>query len=183
MASVWNLSLRERYNREEVSRLLLQKRTPKRIIDLVTTLYDKRFRKEMLANLISCAKNATSTHERVGAIGFSMGGGLAFKLAAEFPELRSCISFCGELPGSRELEKITVPILAIHAGHDELMNSKIPEFVREALKQKKDLTLRIYANAKHEFFNDTSLGAYDKQAAEDSWNITENFLRRTLASN
>jgi carboxymethylenebutenolidase len=178
--NVWELPLKDRYNREKVMQILEQKLAPKKIIELTTTLYDKRFREKMVSDLASCAEYATSRYRKVGVIGFSMGGGLSFRLAARFPQLKSCISFCGEPPKPQELQKITTPILAIYAGQDQFMNSRILGFIRDTLKQKKDLTLKIYAHAKHEFFNEMNKYDYNSDAAVDSWKITQDFLRLTL---
>jgi carboxymethylenebutenolidase len=174
------LPLKERYNRKKVMQILEQKLASRKIIELTTTLYNKRFRESMLRDLTSCTKYVTSRYTKAGVIGFSMGGGLSFRLAARFPELRSCISFCGEPPEPQELQKITTPILAIYAGQDEFMNSRVPEFVRNSLKQKKDFTLRIYPSAKHEFFNKMNKHDYDRKITEDAWITTHDFLEQTF---
>lgn len=128
----------------------------------------------------SFADYAITRYGKVAAIGFSMGGGLSFKLAAECPKLSGCISFCGEAPNSNEVRKIDSPMLVICAGQDRFMNSKVADFVRETLKQTKELTLKVYRNAKHEFFNETNKHDYDRNAAEDAWSATHIFLKEVF---
>ena len=178
--NLWHLPLKERYDQKKVMQILEQKHASRKIIELTTTLYNKRFRESMLQDLTSCAEYIASRYKKAGVVGFSMGGGLSFKLAARFPKLESCISFCGEPPETQELQKITTPILAIYAGQDEFMNSRVPEFVGDTLKQNKDLTLKIYPHAKHEFFNEMNKNDYNREAATDSWKIAEDFLIRTM---
>lgn len=44
-----------------------------------------------------------------------------------------------------------------------------------------DFTAEVYPGTGHAFFNDTNRFAYDKGAADDAWQLTLEFLGRTLA--
>jgi len=175
--------LEERYDRDKIARILKRKPITKEIHELATTLYDERFRQGMVSDLVACAKHAAFQYDNVAAMGFSMGGRLSLRLASRYHKLKSCITFCGESPKRQELERITAPILAIQAGKDDFMNHGVPKFVREALELKKSLTLKIYPNAKHEFFDETNTRDFDYRDARDSWRVTENFLKVTLVTN
>ncbi len=181
MAAVWELPLNDRFSPDKLHRVLSQKQSPQRVTDLLTLLYSNKFRRRMLSNLNSFAGHAFTRYGKVAAIGFSMGGGLSFKLAAQCPKLSGCVSFCGEPPDSNEIMKIDAPMLVICAGQDRFMNSKIPDFVQETLKQQtKELTLKVYGNARHEFFNELNRRDYDREAAEDAWRATHTFLKRVF---
>src|SRR5207249_8128678 len=87
MRVVWDLSLPERYDRTELLAAIREKRAPDKIGQLLNVLYDRDFRARMLQDLVSLAESATSEGIPAGTIGFSMGGGLALRLAARFGRL------------------------------------------------------------------------------------------------
>jgi carboxymethylenebutenolidase len=180
MQSIWSLTLEERYDLKKVKRILANNAKSKELLNLVTTLYDSRFREKMLKNIIGCAKYASSKFKKVGSLGFCMGGGFSLKLATEFPKLKSCAVFYGEPPEPDKVKRITAPILAIYAGYDELINPRIPKFIQAIIESKKELTLKFYPYTKHGFFNETNKPFYNKEAAQDAWQITKNFFRETL---
>ena len=181
MKGIWHLSLKERYDLDKVKEAMTEKGFSDETLRVITTLYDPAFRDQMLNDAIMCARRAHSRYGAVGSVGFCMGGGLSARLATTFPDLRSCVVFYGEPPPPSEIKKIVCPVLMIHAIHDELINSKLPSFIRGALRSGKDLTLRIYPNTRHGFFNDTKKQLYNKEAAEDAWELTKWHLQRTMA--
>lgn len=179
MTAVWKIPLKDRFSPNKLDRVLSQKRSPQ-VTNLLTLLYSRKFRRRMLSDLKSFTEHAFTRYGKVAAIGFSMGGGLSFNLAAQCPKLSGCISFSGEAPNPDELVKIDTPMLVICAGHDRFMNSKVPDFVRETLKQTKELTLKVYGNAKHEFFNEMNKRDYDRNATEDAWSVARAFLKQVF---
>ncbi len=181
MAAVWGLPLEERYDLQKVRRELANKHVSAETFDVIAVLYNRHFRDQMLRDATSCVQYALSRYDRVGSIGFCMGGGLSIRLATKINRLASCVVFYGEPPYPRDVAKINSPVLSIHAGTDEIINSKVPGFVEAAITSGKDLTLRVYSKTRHGFFNDTNEELYDKEAAEDAWELTKWFLERTLA--
>jgi len=183
MKGVWHLPLRERYDPGKVKEAMREKGFSDETFRVITTIYDSTFRDQMLKDAIICTRRAHSRYGKVASLGFSMGGGLSARLATNFPDLRSCVVFYGEPPPPSEIAKISCPMLMIHALHDELINSELPAFLMEALRSGKDLTLRIYANTRHGFFNDTKRQLYNKEAAEDAWELTTRHFQRTMTKN
>ena len=98
MNVVWKIPLKDRFSHNKLDRVLSQKQSPQRVANLLTLLYTRNFRRRMLSDLKSFVDYAFTRYEKVAAMGFSMGGGLSFKLAAQSPQLNGCISFCGEAP-------------------------------------------------------------------------------------
>lgn len=180
MEGVWDLPLKERYDIARVKDAMGRKGLSDEILRVAATLYSVNFRDQMLHDAIDCAEYAHSKHGSVGSLGFCLGGGLSGKLATRFHKLDSCVIYYGEPPHPSDTPKITAPILTIHATHDELINAKIPDFVRAAIKSGKDLTLRVYPHTRHGFFNDTNAEVYSKNAAKEAWELTTWFLKRTL---
>ncbi|MDA4128480.1 MAG: dienelactone hydrolase family protein [Thaumarchaeota archaeon] len=180
MEAVWDLPLEKRYDLSTVKRELAKKGSPEQTLELIRILYNRGFRDQMLGDAISCTQYISSKYGKLGIIGFSMGGGLAARAATKFRPLRSCVVFYGEPPDARDVPKLSGPILLINAEHDDIINSKIPGFVEASMASGKDLTLKLYPETKHGFFNDTNKQVYNREAAEDAWEITKWFLKRTF---
>lgn len=125
------------------------------------------------------------TSERVGAIGFCMGGGFVLVLAAQQGDkIGAAVPFYGVLGVEYpSFENLTAPLLG-HFG--ELDEMATPDVVRdlaatieEQSGQRPDF--RFYP-AGHAFFNDENLlGTYDPEQAAKAWDATIHFLRAQLS--
>ena len=180
MEGVWELSLDERRDRAKVAAALNKKGVSQETKEVASTIYDPAFRNKLLDDALAAVQRASSKFEGVTTMGFCMGGGLSLKCATRSQHLRSAVSFYGEPPATEDVVKIAVPILDIHANHDEIINKKVPAFVEAMLEGGKDLTLKTYPQTKHGFFNDTRKDVYDRDAAGEAWDITKWFLERTI---
>ena len=180
MEGVWELSLEERRDEIKVAQALDKKGVGREARGAAALLYDPSFRDSLLKKAFSAVEDAEAEFEGVTTMGFCMGGGLSLKCAAKSKDLRSAVSFYGEPPAAEDVARISVPILDIHAFQDELINRKVPAFVEAMLEGGKDLTLKTYPRTKHGFFNDTRREVYDRNAANEAWDITRWFLERTL---
>lgn len=180
MKAVWELSLDERRDKIKVAETLARKHAGKTVRDVLGMLYDQTFREELLARALSSINDASSEFERTSTLGYSFGGGLALRSAAKTDNLASVVTYCAEPPNGDEVKRISAPVLAIYAGDDDFMNHKVPAFVEAALAGGKDLTLKVYPHAKHDFFNEGRKYAYDHASAAASWSLTTGFLERTL---
>ena len=181
MEGVWELSLEERRDKKKVIETLAKKGVSKKIMKVASVIYDAQFRNRLLAEAIAAVDRAHSKFGGVATLGFCIGGGLSMKVAAaRSRQLKSAISFYGEPPVGPDLKAITIPVLAIYANKDEIINLKVPAFVGAMLDGGKDLTLKTYPRTVHGFFNDTRKSVYNRRAADESWEITKWFLDRTL---
>jgi carboxymethylenebutenolidase len=180
MEGLWELSLEERRDREKVARALAKKEVNEDIKKVAEVLYDASFRDNLLNHALDAAEQASSKFGAVTTLGFCMGGGLSLKCATRSQHLRSAISFYGEPPATEDVAKISIPVLDVHANHDELINKKVPPFVEAMLEGGKDLTLKTYPRTRHGFFNDSRKEVYDRDAAGEAWDLTRWFLERTL---
>jgi carboxymethylenebutenolidase len=137
--------------------------------------------KDMQAGLdyLKTIKNAP---RRFASVGFCMGGGYSYQLATHTADLSGAVIFYGRTPVEL-VAQVSCPLLG---NFGELDNGIPPEKVREfeaALKKAgKTADIKIYAGAKHGFFNDTRPEAYNPEAAADAWNRTLSFFRERLAS-
>ena len=120
--------------------------------------------------------------DRVGTIGFCMGGALSLYAASKNEQVGACVVFYGIHPNVRpDLPKLNAPVLGIYAEND---SSTPPEAVRELEQQLKALgksvEMHIYPGVDHAFFNDTRPGVYNRRAAEDAWRRTIEFFAKNL---
>lgn len=182
MEGVWDLSLEERRIKSKVREAMIKKGFGRDTLDVISTLYSKGFRDKLITDAVVVVNQAGPRYKRVAVLGFCLGGGLSLKVAARVPHLCSAVSFYGEPPPEKEVRRIACPVLAIHAYHDEIINTKVPAFVDAAMKSGKDLTLKVYPKTSHGFFNDTRPSVYDASAAGDAWELATRFLEKTLGS-
>ena len=180
MEGVWDLSLEERRDRAKVAQALDRKGASDDVRRVVETIYEPSFRDRMLDEAVAAVGRAHSRFDWVVTLGFCLGGGLALKCATKTGHLSAAVSFYGMPPQSEDVRKISVPVLDIHAHEDELINKSVPAFVGAMLDGDKDLTLKTYPRTRHGFFNDTRIEVYDRNAANESWDITKWFLERNL---
>ncbi len=120
MEGVWELSLEESRDNKKVAEALAKKRLGDDVKKVATLLYNQGFRDRLLLSGLSAVQEAHSRYDRVVTLGFCMGGGLSMKVAAKSRNLAAAVAFYGEPPSAELLEKITVPMLAIYANHDEI---------------------------------------------------------------
>jgi len=118
---------------------------------------------------------------KVGVIGFCMGGALAFAAATQVPELAAVVPFYGVPgPGKADWSKVTAPILAHFAAHDEWAKPSLAEDIKKALDARgQKMQLEIY-DADHAFVNDTRPEVYAPDAAKLAWKRSMDFLHQHL---
>ncbi len=120
--------------------------------------------------------------DRVGIIGFCMGGGLVLKVASETDIAGAAIVFYGRNPDPIEqVGEIDCSLLGIYGGADQGIPPSEVERLREALEKagKRDFELHIYPDAPHAFFNDRRQ-SYRREESNDAWERTLHFFRKNL---
>jgi carboxymethylenebutenolidase len=120
--------------------------------------------------------------DKVGIIGFCMGGALSLYAASKNPQIGACVVFYGTHPNVKpDLANLQAPILGIYAERDK---SVPPDAVRQLEKQLKELgmsvEIHIYPDTDHAFFNDQRPDVYNPKAAEDAWKRVIQFFAKHL---
>jgi carboxymethylenebutenolidase len=121
--------------------------------------------------------------DRIGSIGWCMGGRYSLALAVEEPTLAAAVAYYGAPPtDDAAIAKIKAPVLGNFGGDDK---GPSPEQVRafEAAMKKagKSADLKIYEGAPHAFANvNNPWGGYREAAAKDAWSRTLAFLAQHL---
>jgi carboxymethylenebutenolidase len=139
---------------------------------------------EDLSGAVSYLKNhAKNATQKVGAVGFCMGGALSLFAASRNRDVAAAVVFYGGHPNIRpDLAALQAPILGLYAEKDAHVT---PESVRQLQSKLTELgkehEIHIYPGADHGFFNDERPEVYNKAAAEDAWNRTLAFFRRHLS--
>ena len=180
MQGLWDLSLEERRDKAKVARALREKGAGEAARRVAALIYEPSFRDRILDDALAAVSKAHMRFDKVATLGFCLGGGLSLNCATRTNHLTSAISFYGQPPPTQDVNRISVPILDIHAFQDELINKSVPGFVGAMLEGGKDLTLKTYPRTKHGFFNDTRKDVYNWEAANQAWDITKWFLERTI---
>jgi carboxymethylenebutenolidase len=129
------------------------------------------------------ATHEASAGEKVGTIGFCMGGVLSLFAAAKNPgRVGACVVFYGIHPKvNPPLEDLSVPVLGLYAERDEFVPPEAARALETKLKELgKEAQFHVYPGTDHAFFNDTRPEVYDPEAAGDAWRRTLSFLREHL---
>jgi carboxymethylenebutenolidase len=135
--------------------------------------------KDLVALRNHVAKQASSDWDKIGSIGFCLGGGLVFQLATESPIMATSVFYGANPDPVSSISKIEGKIIASYAGEDPRVNEGIPSMVKAFTDSKKEIELKIYEKAQHAFFNDLR-PTYKQDAALDAWNRTISFFDRIL---
>ena len=121
--------------------------------------------------------------ERVGAVGFCLGGGLAVWAAAASPLIGATVTYYYVMPhGKPEFTNISGPVLGHFGIADEFVSPDDARALETELRDAGvDTTFEFYEGVGHAFFNDTNrLGTYNPEVAASSWERTIAFLREHL---
>lgn len=119
--------------------------------------------------------------EKVGTVGFCMGGQLSLYAASKNDKVGACIVFYGIHPNVKpDLENLKAPVLGFFAERDGYVTpAVVRELERDLKEHGKSVEIHIYPDTDHAFFNDTR-EVYNRDAAEDSWQRTLDFFRTHL---
>jgi carboxymethylenebutenolidase len=116
---------------------------------------------------------------RVGSLGFCMGGGLSNRLAATGADLAACVIFYGENPPLDQVPNIRCPVLGLYGGEDHRVTDTVPQFAQAMQRADKSFEYHVYPGARHAFHNDTG-SSYQPEAAADAWRRALSFLHANL---
>ncbi len=118
--------------------------------------------------------------DRIGVVGFCLGGGLVWNLALNRSDLAAVVPFYGTpAPAVDQLSRLTAPVLAIYAETDRNLTARMPAVISGLLDLRKPFGLFVYEGVGHAFHNDTG-AAYNAAAACDAWNRTLAFFDKYL---
>lgn len=120
--------------------------------------------------------------DRIGSIGWCMGGGYSLDMALAEPELAAVVINYGHLASDKaSIQKIKAPVLGIFGGKDRGITRDDVKAFEQALKSNGNkVDIIIYPDAGHAFENPNNKGGYRADDAADAWKHTVAFLESTL---
>ena len=138
--------------------------------------------KDLSGAMAYLATHDSSTSEKVGVVGFCMGGALSLYTATKNPHVGACVVFYGGHPNVKpDLPNLHSPVLAFYAGRDGFVTPESGRQLESKLKELgKSIEVIVYPDTDHAFFNDTRKEVYNAEAAHDTWRRTLDFLRKHL---
>ena len=104
---------------------------------------------------------------RLGAIGFCMGGSFAVAWACTDSRLKAIAPFYAVNPRPMDVVSRSCPVVGSYPERDFTAGAG-RNLEATLTRHRVEHDIKIYPGARHSFFNDRG-GAYDKDAAEDSW--------------
>jgi carboxymethylenebutenolidase len=130
------------------------------------------------------AGHSATRGDKVGVVGFCMGGQLALFAASKNRRVGACVDFYGIHPSVKpDFSQISAPVLGLFAEKDDFVT---PEVVSELEAQLKaagvSVDFHTYLGTDHAFFNDDRSEVYDAEAANDAWNRVMDLFGKHLKS-
>lgn len=120
--------------------------------------------------------------DKVGTVGFCMGGALSLYAASKNPQVAACVVFYGIHPNVKpDLANLKAPVLGIYAELDGYVTPAVVHELEAKLKEHgKSAEMHIYPGLDHGFFNDTR-EVYNEAGAKDAWRRVLDFFAKHLS--
>lgn len=131
------------------------------------------------AKALKAMSNVSS--QKVGVVGWCMGGRLSLSTAAESDDIGAVIAFYGTPLAAEDVPNLRMPVLGLYAENDGgIPVASVKAFERELQANDIEHEIHIYPGAEHSFFNDTR-ASYHAEAAKDAWQRALGWFRKHLA--
>jgi carboxymethylenebutenolidase len=139
--------------------------------ELMRGLTDERATGDMKAGFDWLAARPDVDPQRIGIIGWCMGGGYALSFTVAEPRLKAAVVNYGKLvTDPAKIDTIHAALLGNFAGLDRGIDPKDVQAFADALKKhQKDADIKVYEGARHAFMNPNSKDGYNEAAAQDAW--------------
>jgi carboxymethylenebutenolidase len=111
--------------------------------------------------------------DKVGIVGFCIGGGLTLQTALASNALGAAVAFYGSPFKPEQAADVKAPILGLYGAADQGIPVDAVNAMGEALTDAGiENGVTVYEGAQHAFFNDTRAASYNADAAADAWEKT-----------
>lgn len=117
--------------------------------------------------------------ERMGVIGFCMGGAYALSLACLNEDVHAASVFYGRNPRPLSAVARACPVVGSYPGRDFTTRGQARKLEQALQQYETPHDIRVYPDAKHSFFNDRGR-AYNEEASADAWQRTLAFFETHL---
>jgi len=156
--------------------------TPEEAHELMRGVPDDRGMRDLEAAFDYLAARHDVEANKIGSVGWCMGGGWSIKLAMSEPKLAACIVNYGSLPTeTSSIEKIQAPVLGNFGADDRGITPDSVHAFDAAMKAAgKSVDVKIYEGAGHAFENPNNKEGYRPEATADAWARMTAFLKQNL---
>ena len=156
--------------------------TPEMAHEIMRGVPEDRAKRDLHAAFEYLASQPNVKKDRIGAIGWCMGGGYSLDVALQEPALAADVINYGHLATDAEaLKKIDSPILGLFGAQDHGIPPEDVKKFEATLKQLgKKVEITIYPDAGHAFENPNNKDGYRPNDAADAWKRTVAFLDENL---
>jgi carboxymethylenebutenolidase len=156
--------------------------TPDEAHQIMRGVPEDRAKRDLHAAFEFLASQPNVRKDRIGAIGWCMGGGYSLDVALQESALAAGVINYGHLATDTEsLKKINAPILGIFGAQDKgIPPADVKKFAEALENMGKKIEIKIYEDAGHAFENPNNREGYRPADAADAWQRTVNFLASTL---
>jgi carboxymethylenebutenolidase len=156
--------------------------TPDMAHELMRGVPEDRAKRDLHAAFEFLAAQPNVKKNRIGSIGWCMGGGYSLDIALEEPTLAADVINYGHLATDVDaLKKINAPILGLFGAQDRgITADDVKKFGATLDQLGKKIDVKIYDDAGHAFENPNNKDGYRAADASDAWNRTVAFLADNL---
>jgi carboxymethylenebutenolidase len=156
--------------------------TPDEAHEIMRGVPEDRAARDLHAAVEFLKSQSNVKKDRIGSIGWCMGGGYSLNVALEEPTLAAAVINYGHLATDADsLKKISASILGIFGGQDRgIPVDDVKKFEQTLKQQGKRVEIVIYPDAGHAFQNPNNKTGYRADDAADAWKHTTNFLASML---
>jgi carboxymethylenebutenolidase len=156
--------------------------TPDEAHEIMRGVPEDRAKRDLHAAVELLKSQPNVKPDRIGSIGWCMGGGYALDVALQEPTLAATVINYGHLATDTEaLKKINAPILGLFGAQDRGITPDEVHKFEQALKQLgKKIDIKIYDDAGHGFENPNNKDGYRAEDTADAWKRIVGFLAMTL---
>jgi carboxymethylenebutenolidase len=156
--------------------------TPDEAHEIMRGVPEDRAARDLRAAVEFLRAQSSVKKDRVGSIGWCMGGGYSLNVALQEPTLAAAVINYGHLAADADsIRKINASVLGIFGGQDRGIPVDDVKKFEQALKQQGNkVEIVIYPDAGHAFENPNNKTGYRAEDAADAWKHTTSFLAATL---
>ena len=156
--------------------------TPDLAHELMRGVPEDRAKRDLQAAFDYLSSQQNVKKDRIGSVGWCMGGGYSLDTALLEPQLAAAVINYGHLATDQaELKKINALILGNFGGQDRgIPPDDVKKFQQSLEQLGKKADIKIYPDAGHAFENPNNKQGYRADDAADAWKRTLDFLSSTL---
>jgi len=157
-------------------------KTPDEAHEIMRGVPEDRAKRDLHAAVEFLKSQSSVKKDRIGSIGWCMGGGYSLDVALQEPDLAATVINYGHLATDPEaLKKINAPILGLFGAQDRGISPDDVHKFEASMKQLgKKIDVHIYDDAGHGFENESNKDGYRAEDTVDARKRTSDFLAATL---